>query len=534
MATDETTSLVVLALETEQRELRMDSHATEYHASASTEPTISAQSAFDGTGELVAVPQSAWIPDPAYAPPYVEVLDEVDPSKPPVRVARPARALNWHAYAFSQPERVELVTDRHAVRRMTGVRPRDLRVTDPTLGYPPSIMIREHSLVVNLEHVKAIITADLILVQDTRHELLPPFVRKLEARLVRRLREQAVAAPAADTAARDAAVPLEAAQPAEGHAESTAAPSAVRRRPHLPVPSARALGGLPSVKMPFHLPQPHAGAEEREATLGREHRPPTARAPRPAGLALPQHAVDDTLPAEVCALEVCLQEVCDKLCIDVDALVRAVVPIFDSLTSGVVKDTLEAARVQKTALTRTSARIGSVRAVLEDLVDSERALGEMCLARKREGGSAFHEPPNPAPAEADQQADRLAVEEMEHLLEAYFEQIDGAAKKLAELHDYVGNTEDFVAIELDTHRNQLIQLDLMMTIGTLCLTAASLIGSIFGMNVQFWAPDYRDLGSEGIPGPSTFVAIAVGSIGGAAAVFVALITYCRQKKLLIL
>ena len=49
-----------------------------------------------------------------------------------------------------------------------------------------------------------------------------------------------------------------------------------------------------------------------------------------------------------------------------------------------------------------------------------------------------------------------------------------------------------------------------------------------------WMPDYFDVGSEGIPGPSTFAAITVGSVGGAAALFVAMIGYCRQKRLLII
>ncbi|KAI4972498.1 hypothetical protein ZWY2020_003423 [Hordeum vulgare] len=40
---------------------------------------------------------------------------------------------------------------------MTGLPARDLRVLDPLLSYPPTILGRARTIVVNLEHVKAII-----------------------------------------------------------------------------------------------------------------------------------------------------------------------------------------------------------------------------------------------------------------------------------------------------------------------------------------------------------------------------------------
>ncbi|GAY58560.1 hypothetical protein CUMW_187910 [Citrus unshiu] len=43
--------------------------------------------------------------------------------------------------------------------RRTGLPARDLRVLDPLLSYPSSILGRELAVVINLEHVKAIVTA---------------------------------------------------------------------------------------------------------------------------------------------------------------------------------------------------------------------------------------------------------------------------------------------------------------------------------------------------------------------------------------
>ncbi|KAG1368525.1 putative magnesium transporter MRS2-3 [Cocos nucifera] len=48
---------------------------------------------------------------------------------------------------------------RHSVMRRTGLPARDLRILDPQLSYPSTVLGRERAIVVNLEHIKAIITA---------------------------------------------------------------------------------------------------------------------------------------------------------------------------------------------------------------------------------------------------------------------------------------------------------------------------------------------------------------------------------------
>ncbi|KAG9131982.1 hypothetical protein Leryth_017183 [Lithospermum erythrorhizon] len=79
------------------------------------------------------------------------------------------------------------------------------------------------------------------------------------------------------------------------------------------------------------------------------------------------------------------------------------------------------------------------------------------------------------------------------LLEAYFMQIDGTLNKLttlrelllAQLREYIDNTEDYINIQLDNHRNQLIQLELFLSAGTVCMAIYSLIAGIFGMNIPY-------------------------------------------------
>ncbi|KAK1629980.1 hypothetical protein QYE76_004295 [Lolium multiflorum] len=69
---------------------------------------------------------------------------------------------------------------RHRIMEMTGLPARDLRVLDPLLSYPSTILGRNRAIVLKLEHVKAIVTAVEVLVRDPSNPRLQPF---LHARL---------------------------------------------------------------------------------------------------------------------------------------------------------------------------------------------------------------------------------------------------------------------------------------------------------------------------------------------------------------
>ncbi|KAE9467676.1 hypothetical protein C3L33_00405, partial [Rhododendron williamsianum] len=64
-----------------------------------------------------------------------------------------------------------------------------------------------------------------------------------------------------------------------------------------------------------------------------------------------------------------------------------------------------------------------------------------------------------------------SIEEMEMLLEAYFV-----------LKEYIDDTEDFINIHLDNVRNQLIQFELLLTTATFVVAIFGVVAGIFGMN----------------------------------------------------
>ncbi|KAF0893312.1 hypothetical protein E2562_023947 [Oryza meyeriana var. granulata] len=72
-----------------------------------------------------------------------------------------------------------VMCDKAFVARRSGLPARDLRVLGPLLRRSPSILAREKAMLINLEFIRAIVTADEVLVlEPLAHEVLP-FVEKL-------------------------------------------------------------------------------------------------------------------------------------------------------------------------------------------------------------------------------------------------------------------------------------------------------------------------------------------------------------------
>ncbi|XP_061363439.1 magnesium transporter MRS2-3-like [Gastrolobium bilobum] len=73
--------------------------------------------------------------------------------------------------------------EEHSIMRRTGLLARDLRVLNPMLSNPSSILGRDRAIVVNMEHIKAIITAKEILMINSSNPLFLRFLHDLLAHL---------------------------------------------------------------------------------------------------------------------------------------------------------------------------------------------------------------------------------------------------------------------------------------------------------------------------------------------------------------
>ncbi|KAK9287006.1 hypothetical protein L1049_015414 [Liquidambar formosana] len=72
---------------------------------------------------------------------------------------------------------------KQAIMRRTGLPARDLRMLDPFLSYPSTVLGRERAIVINLEHIKAIITAQEALILNFKDPSVTPFVEQLQLRI---------------------------------------------------------------------------------------------------------------------------------------------------------------------------------------------------------------------------------------------------------------------------------------------------------------------------------------------------------------
>lgn len=352
-----------------------------------------------------------------------------------------------------------LDVDKYAIMHRVQIHARDLRILDPLLSYPSTILGREKAIVLNLEHIKAIITADEVLLRDPMDDNVIPIVEELRRRLP-----------------------------------------------------------------PINLISQGQGDTREQQNVQNDV----------------EAGDEDESPFEFRALEVALEAICSFLDARTTELETAAYPALDELTSKISSRNLDRVRKLKSAMTRLTARVQKVRDELEQLLDDDDDMADLYLSRKLAGvsspvsGSGV---PNWFPASptigskisrasrasaATIRGDENDVEELEMLLEAYFMQIDGTLNKLTTLREYIDDTEDYINIQLDNHRNQLIQLELFLSSGTVCLSIYSLVAAIFGMNIPYtWNNDHGYI--------FKWVVILTGIT--CASLFILIISYARHKGL---
>ena len=72
-------------------------------------------------------------------------------------------------------------------------------------------------------------------------------------------------------------------------------------------------------------------------------------------------------------------------------------------------------------------------------------------------------------------------EELELLMESFDKQVEEIVSEVENLSANVSATEAIVELILDSNRNELLALDLKVSIGTLGLTSGALVAGLFGM-----------------------------------------------------
>jgi len=374
-----------------------------------------------------------------------------------LRVLGKSGALRTWLRLGTSGEHAILQLDKHGVAHRCAVPLRDLRVLEPglTTSFSTTLLCRERTMVINLEHVKLLVTAEEVLLPNTDLKEVADFA----ATLAKRLRGEELKASG---------------------------------------------GSLAS------LEEAGSGA----AAAGAE------------------------LPFEFRVLEAALEAVCGALETSALELEAEAHPVLDALASKVTTLNLERVKRVKGRMTRVTGRIAAVREEIQRFLDDDSDMRDMYLTRKAGaaaaahagGGSPFGDGGLTTPmaggvgALLDPMDDDADIQQLEDLLETYFAQIDQAYNRMKALDEFVESTEDYINIDLDSKRNQLIQVDLLLSFAMFITSLFTLVTGVFGMNL--------DSGLQ--TDPNAFLEVCLVSTGAVVAGFIVFVLVTRQAKLITL
>ena len=499
------------------------------------------------------------------------------------------------------------------MQRELGVPFRDLMILDPALPtrYPSSVFIRPRALVINLEHIRAVVVSTRVVLMADRDDGGPdPHAKSFFQSLRKMLAKDPTPTPT----------------PTDVVPETL--PDDVLPDDVIPddvIPD----DVLPDDVLPNGGVSPEATAATTDI-LGLRQSPADLKV-----LAL---------PFELRVVEAALFHVCARLLEETIELEDAAYPALDSLARHVTTKSLERVRRAKAAMNQLSRRVGAVREELSKLLADDGDMMAMCLTTREEKDRHVHDdgthrnyrsggeeesshgaasnhgsrrksrhrrgdrrppatgprvrrrsssssgvddscekepPPPPAPRPFPVEEDAVRVEPhpppvsfpdlsmspikleprrslsegsssdgvpfddlsssevedsdvgeelegveehegVEALLEAYYMHVDFSFARLAELRDATEDTEDLAEISLDSQRNRLIKIDLVISNATLAVGVFGVVAGAFGMNLP--VPLRSNQGA--------FEEVLIATGAACVALFTGVLLYLRSQRLL--
>ncbi|PSR88388.1 Magnesium transporter MRS2-5 like [Actinidia chinensis var. chinensis] len=399
-----------------------------------------------------------------------------------------------------------LELDKATVTRHCSLPARDLRLLDPLFIYPSTILGRENAIVVSLEKIRCIITADEVILMNS----LDANVVQYKAELCKRLQTN--------------------------KEQSDDLPFEFR-----------------ALELALELTCMSLDAQYHERTIGRKEigymeletsyfRTATKALPEQSSMAV--HIKDSTWKSN------------GERTGNGDTY-----PVLDELASSISTLNLEHVRRFKGQLLALTQRVQKVCDEIEHLMDDDGDMVEMYLTEKKQRQEAYliseiysetNVPGGPrlvsnsapvSPVGSTSRVQKLQrafssfssskhgsltgssnggenIDQLEMLLEAYFVGIDNTLNKLLSLKEYIDDTEDFINIKLGNVQNQLIQFELLLTAATFVATIFAVVTGIFGMNFEAMVFDY--------PYAFNWVIIISGVFCGM--LYVSFLIYFRHKK----
>ncbi|EPS69517.1 hypothetical protein M569_05248, partial [Genlisea aurea] len=362
---------------------------------------------------------------------------------------------------------------KHAIMRRTGLPARDLRILDPLLSYPSTVLGRDHAIVINMEHIKAIITAEEVLLLNSRDPSVVPFVDEIQKRILRH--KQAV--------------------------NSQENPDGPRLLPFEFIALEACLEAA-------------CGCLETEATT----------------LELEAHPALDKLTSQISTLNLeRVRQIKSRLV----AITGRVQKVRDELEH-LLDDDQDMADMYLTDKLHEQHENSSITSSMngedddmEDDAETDDRHVKKYVEQTLGASTAFSRGSHQTHMTLQSGiTKRLNVEELEILLEAYFVQAEGILSKMSTLREYVDDTEDYINIMLDDKQNQLLQMGITLTTATLVITVFIVVAGAMGMNIRI------GLFNNTVDGNKNFILTIVVCSAGCLVMFLMAISWCKHKGLL--
>uniref|UniRef100_A0A8D1RAJ6 Magnesium transporter n=1 Tax=Sus scrofa TaxID=9823 RepID=A0A8D1RAJ6_PIG len=197
----------------------------------------------------------------------------------------------------------------------------------------------------------------------------------------------------------------------------------------------------------------------------------------PSQLAGEGQLVTYPLPFEFRAIEALLQyrinTLQGKLSILQPLILETLEALVDPKHSSVDRSKLHILLQNGKSLSELETDIKMFKESILEILDEEELLEELCLTKwsdpqvfERSSAGIDH------------------AEEMELLLENYYRLAEDLSNAARELRVLIDDSQSIIFINLDSHRNVMMRLNLQLTMGTFSLSLFGLMGVAFGMNLE--------------------------------------------------
>ncbi|XP_007454577.1 PREDICTED: magnesium transporter MRS2 homolog, mitochondrial isoform X2 [Lipotes vexillifer] len=197
----------------------------------------------------------------------------------------------------------------------------------------------------------------------------------------------------------------------------------------------------------------------------------------PSQLAGEGQLVTYPLPFEFRAIEALLQyrinTLQGKLSILQPLILETLEALVDPKHSSIDRSKLHILLQNGKSLSELETDIKIFKESILDILDEEELLEELCLT-KWSDPQVFEK----SSAGIDH------AEEMELLLENYYRLAEDLSNAARELRALIDDSQSIIFINLDSHRNVMMRLNLQLTMGTFSLSLFGLMGVAFGMNLE--------------------------------------------------